>query len=352
MASEEHKRLADFIKAVHNDLREKTHLYGATEAWRRHVEQRDVLQKYATSMEALATKHWVKPGEDPRKQQTSVKWIENECMEYFINGGLEKYNEREIEIIQKMLDTRFSDVAYPKDGSGISFEKCNEICDFNIGRNFKKVRLLDVGSCYNPLGLIEIFDVTAVDLTPFADSVLRCDFLSLKIGEHRVISEERKELKELPAKFFDAVAFCLLLEYMPCPEQRFNCCRKAYELLHSGGILIIVTPDSKHVGANARIMKSWRYVLSKLGFMRLKYEKLKHTHCLVFRKTVSKDVAMRWADLQNFPKDDTLFQFDNKIFIPQDFQERNNNAFLDKEIEYGGDVDMFDELPFAENSDR
>lgn len=40
----EQKQLAEFIKATHNNLRRESEIYGADEAWRRHVARSDVLE--------------------------------------------------------------------------------------------------------------------------------------------------------------------------------------------------------------------------------------------------------------------------------------------------------------------
>ncbi|KAI8039492.1 hypothetical protein M5D96_006903 [Drosophila gunungcola] len=51
---------------------------------------------------------------------------------------------------------------------------------------------------------------------------------------------------------------------MPSAEQRLQCCRKAYDLLLPEGILVLITPDSQHVGKNAHLMKNWRYSLARI----------------------------------------------------------------------------------------
>lgn len=211
-----------------------------------------------------------------------------------------------------------------------------------------KVKLLDVGSCYNPFGHVKYFDVTAIDLAPSCEEVLKCDFLSLQVGSENIFSENNKQVSQLTTDSFDTIVFCLLLEYLPSPEQRYACCEKAYNLLKNGGLLLIITPDSKHVGANAKFMKSWRHVLSHLGFMRIKYEKLPHAHCLAFRKCFYKEVATRWASLQKFSKDDQLFRSETKMFIPQDFTA----GIKEETVDSGTDdkntaVNLYNELPYT-----
>lgn len=345
MASDEHKRLADIVKGTHALLRAEYHQYGAEIAWDRHLARNDVLQKYATSMQKLATKCWMDSNSNLRNgTYCRMEWIKTQCKEYFFNSGREKYNKREQDINAKMtlFSTRSSDESVTS--------KDNSSCTENGLQNYyeRKISLLDVGSCYNPLSVDNAFDVTAIDLIPTVEGVYRCDFLNVAIGRKKNLSQDTWEIRQLPANFFDSVVFSLLLEYLPCPKQRYVCCRNAYDVLKSSGILIIVSPDSKHVGANARLMKSWRYTLSRMGFMRIKYEKLRHIHCLVFRKCIYKDVAIQWSKLQHFSEVDKKYVSETKIFIPQDFQASRLKKKQEKLVEYE-ETDLasaFSELPF------
>jgi len=303
-------------------------------------------QKYAAAMRKLATECWADNNLNSENgTYCRMEWIKTQCKEYFLNGGKEKYDKREQDISIKMILEKFQN----RDENLGTDQKLTHINDDNLRNLHKqKISVLDVGSCYNPLSVNDAFDVTAIDLMP-ATGVFRCDFLNVKIGEENIFSSDAHEIHQLSAASFDAVVFSLLLEYLPCPKQRYICCWNAYDVLRSGGILIIVSPDSKHVGANAKLMKSWRYTLSKLGFMRIKYEKLRHIHCLAFRKCDSKEVAMRWADLQRFSEDDRKYISEKKIFIPQDFQtaclaERQEELQRYDETDL---IDTFFELPFG-----
>lgn len=271
-----------------------------------------------------------------------MKWIKAQCRFYFLNGGEEKYDRRERDI-----SARMTAIDEPS-GSRVLEDDCRG----HARNDPRRISLLDVGSCYNPLGAEDAFDVTAIDLTAAAGGVLRCDFLNVAIGAERILSRDAQQIRQLAANSFDAVVFSLLLEYMPCPRQRYVCCRNAYDVLRSGGLLVIVSPDSKHVGANAKLMRSWRYALSKLGFMRIAYEKLRHVHCLAFRKCARKGVATRWADLQHFSEDDGRYVSETEIFIPQDFQDiRFEGKRESGEDEYD-ETDLassFSELPFDDD---
>ncbi|EDO39383.1 predicted protein [Nematostella vectensis] len=189
----------------------------------------------------------------------------------------------------------------------------------------KKFPLLDVGSCYNPFSEFGEFHSVALDLQPATEKVYKCDFLKLEIVENQVASglaasnsktsndtggskdsmmssqencqclasnlitsklnlPSDSSITHLPASSFQVVVFSLLLSYFPTPIQRWDCCLKAHQLLSVNGILIIITPDSSHQNRNAAMMKSWKLGIESLGFIRWKYVKQTHVHCMVFRK--------------------------------------------------------------------
>ena len=120
-----------------------------------------------------------------------------------------------------------------------------------------------------------------------------------------------KTIEIIPANYFHVVIFCLLLEYLPSSAQRLKCCEKAYKVLKSQGILIIITPDSSHEMKNSKIIKNWRWTLSKLGFTRIKVEKLMNLTCMAFRKCIAKEVSQSWAE-----KHSENMKFE--MLIPQD----------------------------------
>lgn len=134
---------------------------------------------------------------------------------------------------------------------------------------------------------------------------------------------------------FDVVVFCLLLEYIPSPKQRFICCKKAYDLLRLNGLLCIVTPDSKHQNANVHLYKLWKITLGFLGFSRVKYEKLTHFHGMIFRKGLCKRAWELDADreLANIKNTNVKSRFEKisydkikcEMYIPQDFQELSDS---------------------------
>lgn len=297
------------------------------------------------SMQKLATTYWA---DNNLKNGTycRMEWIKTQCKEYFLHGDKKKYDKREQDINAKMALKKSDVESHTSENDNILVE------DRLVNAHERRISLLDVGSCYNPLNVDDAFDVTAIDLIPATGGVFRCDFLNVAIGREKILSRDAWEIHQLPVNSFHVVVFSLLLEYLPCPKQRYICCRNAYDVLNIGGLLIIVSPDSKHVGANARLMKSWRYTLSRLGFMRIKYEKLRHIHCLAFRKCACKDVATRWCELQRFSEDDRRYMSETEIFIPQDFQTVCPEERREKLDEYDKTdlASIFSELPFDEAS--
>ncbi|XP_053615717.1 S-adenosylmethionine sensor upstream of mTORC1 [Plodia interpunctella] len=315
MASEEHKLLAEFLKEVHSSLRKSSLQYGAEEAWRKHCQNKDVLAKYAQCMQKLATKHWDVNYANDVTATSRISWATQMCCDYFFNKTYLKYRQKEIEIAEK-LDISLSE---------------QELFTTPL-------ELIDVGSCYNPFRIYDFFKVFAIDLCPSNDSVLQCDFLQVPVGNTNIIKDNKAI--QLKYNFFDVVTFCFLLEYLPSSEFRIRACEKAYDILKAGGLLIINTPDSKHVGANCKIMKCWRYTLACIGFTRIKYEKLKHMHCMAFRKAMNKDTAVRWATLCKEP------YMTYSLNIPQDFQrDKDDKLLLAEEVEPS--PDDFTELPFS-----
>ncbi|XP_017772370.1 PREDICTED: probable methyltransferase BTM2 homolog [Nicrophorus vespilloides] len=300
MASTEHLKLSTFIKDVHKRLREDSKSIGPEAAWKKHCEDATTLNQYADSMKELATIHW-KQNEDKEKSKafSRISWIYKQAVGYFREGGLDYQRDREksISIILNIDGSVYKD-----------FE------------NERQLKLLDVGSCYNPFQQFDEFDVLAIDIAPANDNVKKCDFLNIDIVDGSDINTTVDTVISLKNESFAVVVFSLLLEYLPSAEQRLCCCQNAYDLLIPEGILIIITPDAKHVGANAKYMKSWRFVLAKMGFSRIKYEKLTYLHCMVFRKSVNPAVAQRWAKMN---EDKNVY---DSINIPQDF---NNHKSAD-----------------------
>lgn len=347
-APEEHQQLAHTIKRTHRTLRERTQRLGAQQAWQQHLQDGVALQEYANAMRDLATRYWdansdSKAGKRTRSSTSTehnrIAWSVRFCEEYFFVGGTngEDVVERphsastsSILMQQREREERIRECLGKEEGEEKGDEQQVVRDQLWTGASGGKLRLLDVGSCYNPfVRYANRFDVTAVDIAPAAETgVKRCDFLALQIDDDddgKAASSE--SISRLPGRHFDVVVFSLLLEYMPTSEQRLHCCSQAYRLLRPEGILIIITPDSKHVGANARLIKTWHYALALLGLSRVRIEKLEHLTCMVFRRAPCAAVARRWAQLHREP------YMENEMRIPQDAAEAEEAADSD-----GGDI--------------
>jgi 25S rRNA (adenine2142-N1)-methyltransferase len=291
------RQLADIIKSTHANLRKRALEKSDTEAWSDHVEElfKSKSTKYSQAMKTLSEDFW--------ENETRLNWISKYLTKYFV--------EKDVERFQKRLCRR----------AHISDEK--SILD--VVQNFEKpIRILDVGACHNPLSKIldnsDIFEITAIDLSPASESVFRADFLQIPLSDKEEM-KDKNELKELKKSNYDAVIFCLLLEYLPTPKLRLKAVEKALQVLKPFGLLLLVTPDSSHQGKNLDQMRSWRLAMAELGFLRIYTEKLKHVTCLGFVKispmnnfesVFNKDIQMLRDKMTDIPTLESLF------FIPQD----------------------------------
>ena len=124
MASKEHKRLASFIKNVHKSLRSASSGRSAEEVWAEHLAKEAVLQEYARSMQELATEHWSDDTENSR-----ITWTRSQIITYFRSGGREREHGRDFKFARR---------------KGVTWTIPSP------SQTRKRLRVLDVGSCYNP----------------------------------------------------------------------------------------------------------------------------------------------------------------------------------------------------------
>ncbi|XP_068246281.1 S-adenosylmethionine sensor upstream of mTORC1 isoform X2 [Palaemon carinicauda] len=110
-------------------------------------------------MHELATEHW----EGTNQMNVSrVLWIYNAIKQYFHEGELQRITEKEIRKLKHL-------------------ELNMDFCDCNRYKSSYKIKLLDVGSCYNPFSTYSDLEVTAIDLCPALENVAQCDFLNLQV---------------------------------------------------------------------------------------------------------------------------------------------------------------------------
>lgn len=170
----------------------------------------------------------------------------------------------------------------------------------------ERIRLLDVGSCYNPflsMECTENFDVVALDICPADPSVLKCNFLDLEVGapsSNMVILESKNELISLPSSSYDVLVMSLVLSYLPTPQMRRDMVLKAKKFLctyenadqqHVSGLLMIVEKESifsKDKQSNElATMTRWKTVMASLGFTQIRYQQLvipsNRAHIMIYR---------------------------------------------------------------------
>ena len=132
MASEEHKRLASFIKSVHKTLRTASCDRAPEEVWAEHLAKEALLQEYARSMQELATEHWT----DATEESSRINWTRGQIISYFRAGGREHQHGRDFKFARK---------------KGVNWEIPSQ------SQSRQRLRVLDVGSCYNPFSQFEEF---------------------------------------------------------------------------------------------------------------------------------------------------------------------------------------------------
>lgn len=260
------KRVFENIQALHQTLMKRS--------WEETVTEEENLREYAEAATAMGNKTWVAKGN---------QWMLNMCRDFFKGGyALRKY--------RRSLHRR-----------GQLAER-DDLSDERDVLEGKEVRLLDVGSCYNPFLSSPGFQVTAVDLCPMSPSVLACDFLELQVGEKHSppIMAENQRLVQLPAESFDAVTISLVLSYLPTPELRAKMVSKARSLLappsvsrpHVSGLLLVAEKESafapdKGMHPNA-IVAEFKANVIAAGFELITHQTLRAegrlSHVFTFRR--------------------------------------------------------------------
>ncbi|XP_061085489.1 S-adenosylmethionine sensor upstream of mTORC1 isoform X2 [Conger conger] len=258
-SKKDQEKLSTVVKSVHRKLRRKYREVGDFEKiWREHCEDEETLSEYAVAMKSLADTHWARACEGEGR----IEW----CRRLSVQTG--------------------------------------------------RIRLLDVGSCFNPFLQFDEFLTVGIDIVPAVQTVHKCDFLNLQLqpplqlecgAVDSFLLHLRSPIDALPAQLFHVAVFSLLLSYFPSPYQRWICCKKAHELLALHGLLLIITPDSSHQNRHAPMMASWRVAVETLGFKRYKYVKASHMHLLAFRKvslqTGSDLVSGNYPEMMYIPQD-------------------------------------------------
>ncbi|KPP74330.1 putative methyltransferase BTM2 [Scleropages formosus] len=308
----EQEKLSGVVKGVHRKLRRKYREVGDFEKiWREHCEDEETLSEYALAMKNLADHHWARSCEGEGR----IEWCRSVCQEYFQGGGLKRALEKD------------EKSARHSGSATVAAPHCQQDESHRMNHQSGKVRLLDVGSCFNPFLKFDEFVTVGIDIVPAVESVHKCDFLNLQLqpplqlapdDTNAFLLQLRSPIDALPAELFHVVVFSLLLSYFPSPYQRWICCKKAHELLALHGLLLVITPDSSHQNRHALMMRSWRVAVESLGFKRYRYVKFSHMHLMAFRKVSLKTTS----DLvsRNYPE---------MLYIPQDFNNADEEDYSD-----------------------
>lgn len=256
----------------------KHHTQIGAQLWSDVAANEASLSVYSTAAAAMGTKTWV---------AECNEWMKTFAYTYFRNGGARKHHMRKTTI---QSDFECQNVINKEK---VDFQK--DLMLLSADQVPSKIRLLDVGSCYNPIAKsaeAESFAVTALDLYPADPTVFQCDFLNVGIGsegsapiiemqqpieptaacttqsnssitakhackKRRLSKDEASavpaegeciqkiapeiaqnvhtsaKLLQLPAASFDAVTMSLVLNYLPTPAQRLQMVRNARALLVS-----------------------------------------------------------------------------------------------------------------------
>ncbi|KAM9753905.1 S-adenosylmethionine sensor upstream of mTORC1 isoform 3-T3 [Menidia menidia] len=338
--TQEQDVLSGVVKNVHRKLRRKYREVGDFDKiWREHCEDERTLSEYALAMKNLADNHWTKKCDGEGR----IEWCRSVSQEYFLDGGMKRMLEK---------DEKSAALSMGPTVGSVSAQACSTIPSFFCNSSIShlgKIRLLDVGSCFNPFLKFDEFLTVGIDIVPAVESVYKCDFLNLQLQQPLQLAGDAVDaflrqlhnpIDALPAQLFHVVVFSLLLSYFPSPYQRWICCKKAHELLELHGLLLIITPDSSHQNRHALMMRSWRVAVESLGFKRYKYVKYSHMHLIAFRKVslaTSSDLVSR-----NYPE---------MLYIPQDFNSNEEEDGADLQAQARSDLEDdqlawgFGELP-------
>ena len=296
------------IRSHHRFLREQSKLHGVKRAWSETASSgtgSERLRSYARAMKAIATKPFAQQG---------IMWTVERMVAHFAASP-------SVTPIQTLQGSQ-------KAGD-------DSVCP----RHRRRVKLLDIGSCFNPYRLVPRdhlqnieLDVVALDLCPAHESVFECDFLELQVGaagseavvlpprlpppvasSASVPSVSCERLMQLAAGDFDVVTICLVLSYLPSPRQRAAMLRKAIRLLRRQsvsslppaientreqatavpGLLLILTPHSvqrqRCPHTNQPMLQLWQKSIEQMGMRRIRHDELSAVYALAYETTDNND---------------------------------------------------------------
>lgn len=298
------------------------------------------IEAYAKAATAMGAKPWVKLGH---------QWMESTALDFFQNGGAKKFY---LKNMRAQFFSQYGRTMTESEAAGLDLS--DNLKAYSAGENRRKIKVLDVGSCYNPfIGKVE-FDVTALDLCPTHASVYKCDFLAVDVGpadshpvaspidpshsqDISVLNKSSMVLQQLPCDSYDVVLMSLVLSYLPSPAHRRQMIEKARRLLtpvaassighnthpHKAGMLLIVEKESiLHSGSKSeKFLRHWKASIQELGFELYRYNLLsadrRKAHTFAFIRAPEHSVLTSgagdlWvkADLDALPAAESAAAFD------------------------------------------
>ncbi|EEC20007.1 conserved hypothetical protein, partial [Ixodes scapularis] len=305
--SREQQQLVSVIRGVHEKLRFDYQSTGDEErVWESHCRDAELRKRYADSMLRLATTIWPFRDRIEWCHQTlrqvlgslvAASFCSSECLctvsDADLAAGLTLHSRLKERLIYFSAYTNREN-CFKKHAHGSAWKWC-------------------LPQCIPILLKFATFDTKVASVALL--QLLECDFLKLRVtdpsGGRWSPYVLTNPLVELPAASFQAVVMCMVLEYLPSCPQRWTFCRKAAALLRPYGLLLVVTPDSKHQQRNAAMVASWREALGNLGLPKLRYEKRQHLHCMAF---------YRCGPTRELSENEEAAEA-RKMYIPQDSRD-------------------------------
>jgi len=261
--------LSDLIKSTHEDIREK--------GWEAGTAQNpEHLLKYASAMKTLATEMW----QTSRHHDDRILWALECTGQFYREGGL-----------VKVLEKNIRREKYAKDGVLPSPESVcaarGDTLDVCQGR---RIRLLDVGSCFNPVKTHPLtsalqIEPCAIDLCPAPES----------ISDVETMDWLKSDQVEKFRGSMDVVLMSLVLSYIPTPVLRFRALQHALRSLRYYGLLLLVHTRTQGPRSGEWITE-WESVLTSLGCVRYVRQIKRHVVCQAFIKMVpdTEEFARAW----------------------------------------------------------
>ena len=134
------------------------------DVWTKLLSDDSTLSRYANAMSSLATAYWEENG---GPEASRIKWCVEVCREYCDEdqGALHRLLSKGLRRRKHDMPTSIPRALLPSSAQ----EMADILARWSGGA---VLRLLDVGSCYNPFLAHKQFEVTAIDIAPAME--VRC----------------------------------------------------------------------------------------------------------------------------------------------------------------------------------